>query len=212
VDVEAGFSMMEVLVALGILTIGLMSMALLMANVYKFTVRSRYMSLAATLASEKLEDLNSYAALDPRAHLAGGSLTPWPNGNLSAQSAPWNNGTVTVDYYDSVTLNNSSTSTTGAMNETYEILASNGSTEFVTQTFTPDGLLHWDSVDGPPSQPFYYPSKAVTTAPTGVTFNRQWLIQSNTPATNLTMITVLVTLLDNTITPPVTFQMTTVRP
>jgi len=34
-DVEAGFTLMEVMVALVILTIGMMSIALLMANVYK---------------------------------------------------------------------------------------------------------------------------------------------------------------------------------
>src|ERR1035438_2310113 len=74
-DVQAGFTLVEVMVALVVLTIGMMSMALLMGNVYKSTVRSRYMSLAATFASEKLEDLNSYSLSDPRAHLAGGSLT-----------------------------------------------------------------------------------------------------------------------------------------
>jgi len=50
--VPAGFSLMEVMIALVVLTIGLMSIALLMTNVYKSTVRSRYMSLAATFASE----------------------------------------------------------------------------------------------------------------------------------------------------------------
>lgn len=59
------------MVAIGVLTVGLMSIAALMANVYKNTVRSRYMSSAARLASEKLEDLTSYGLSDPRAHLAG---------------------------------------------------------------------------------------------------------------------------------------------
>jgi len=211
--------MMEVLVALVILTIGMMSIALLMASVYKTTVRSRYLSMAATLASEKLEDLNSYSPTDPRAHLAGGSLSAPPAGNLSAQSAPWNGGNVSVDYYDTVTLNNSSNSTTGAMNETFEILAPDGTTtQYVTQTFTADGLLHWDSTtsDYTSSPVVYYPSKPTTTPPTGVTFNRQWVIQNNTPVAGLNTITVLVTLMDKSITPPgtppITFQMSTVRP
>jgi prepilin-type N-terminal cleavage/methylation domain-containing protein len=200
-DLQAGFTLMEVMVALTILTIGLMSIAVLMANVYKGTVRSRYMALASMLASEKLEDLSSFALSDPRAHLAGGSLTT----NLGPISATWNAATLSVDYYDTVTFDNS----TGGMNETFEILAANGTTtDFVTQTFTADGKLHWDSTDGPP----YYPSAPSTTAPTGVTFNRKWQIQSNTPATGLTTITVLVTLMDSTFSPPVTFQMSTVRP
>jgi prepilin-type N-terminal cleavage/methylation domain-containing protein len=210
-DVPAGFSLMEVMVALVVLTIGLMSGALLMANVYKSTVRSRYMSLAATFASEKLEDLNSYSLSDPRAHLAGGSIA-W-SVNAAGQVVPTNVGpvsetvsgnTFSIDYYDTVTLNNSSTSSTGALNETYEILS--GSTvEYVTQTFTPDGIWHWNTASG-------YPSVPSTTAPTGETFNRQWLIEANTPVAGLTRITVLVLLMDGTVQPPVTFQMTTVRP
>jgi prepilin-type N-terminal cleavage/methylation domain-containing protein len=200
---EDGFTLMEVLVALTILTIGLMSIALLMANVYKSTVRSRYMALASMLASEKLEDLSSYALSDPRAHLAGGSLGALPAGDVGPVSATWNSTTLSVDYYDTVTLNNSS----GGMNETFEIL--NGSAvQYVTQSFTANGELNWDSTDGPP----YYPSKPTSTAPTGETFNRQWLIQSNTPVTGLTTITVLVTLMDNTVSPPVTFQLSMVRP
>ncbi len=196
-----GFTLMEVMVALVILTIGLMSAALLMATVYKNTVRSRYVSTAASLASEKLEDLNRFADSDPRGDLAGGSLIS----NLGPVSATFNDTPVSVDYYDSVTLNNSN----GTMNETYEIL--NGTTvEYVTQTFTADGLLHWDSTDGPP----YYPSKPTTTAPAGITFNRRWVIQPITPVAGVqvNLVTVLVTLMDDTVKPPVTFQMSMVRP
>jgi prepilin-type N-terminal cleavage/methylation domain-containing protein len=195
-DVQAGFTLVEVMVALVVLTIGMMSMALLMGNVYKSTVRSRYMSLAATFASEKLEDLNSYSLSDPRAHLAGGSLTS----NLGPVSNSVNGNTFAVDYYDSVTLNNA----TGAMNETYEIL-SGATTQYVTQSFTADGIWHWDSTDG-------YPSVPTTVTPSGITFNRRWVIEANTPTAGLTRVTVLVTLLDATVQPPVTFQMTMVRP
>lgn len=202
-EVDAGFSMMEVLVALTILTIGLMAIALLMANVYKDTVRSRYMSLASMLASEKLEDLTSYSLSDPRAHLAGGVLASTFAAVQPPSSSTWNGSTITVDYYDTVTFNNSN----GGMNETFEIL--NGATvNYVTQSFTPDGLLHWDHTNGPP----YYPSTPTTTAPTGETFLRTWQIQADTPSTGLTTITVLVTLMDSTIYPPVTFQISVVRP
>ena len=206
-DLEVGFTLMEVLVALTVLTIGLMAIALLMANVYKNTVRSRYMALASMLASEKLEDLSSYALSDPRAHLAGGVLTSSLASVQAPSGATWNSSTVTVDYYDTVTFNAKVGSTSGGMNETYEVL--NGATvKYVTQSFTPDGLLHWDSVDGPP----YYPSSLSTTLPTGETYLRTWQIQANTPSAGLTTITVLVSMIDQTIYPPVTFQMSTVRP
>jgi prepilin-type N-terminal cleavage/methylation domain-containing protein len=195
-DEQAGFTLMEVMVALVVLTIGLMSMALLMTNVYKSTIRSRYMSLAATFASEKLEDLGSYSLSDPRAHLAGGSLAS----DLGPVSATVTGNTFSVDYYDAVTLNNA----TGAMNETYEIL-NGANVQYITQSFTADGLWHWDSTSG-------YPSTPTTTAPSGITFKRRWVIEANTPVTGVTRITVLVTLMDNTITPPVTFQMSAVRP
>jgi prepilin-type N-terminal cleavage/methylation domain-containing protein len=204
---DAGFTLMEVMVALVVLTIGMISVAFLMADVYKGSIRSRYMSLAATFASEKLEDLCSYSLSDPRAHLAGGSVAWTTNSageieptNLGPVSETVSGNTFSVDYYDTVTLNNSS----GALNETYEILS--GSTvEYVTQTFTADGLWHWNTTYG-------YPSAPTTTAPSGETFNRQWLIEANTPVTGLTRITVLVILMDNTVQPPVTFQMSTVRP
>ncbi|MBZ5668247.1 MAG: prepilin-type N-terminal cleavage/methylation domain-containing protein [Acidobacteriia bacterium] len=196
-DVEKGFTLMEVMVAIVILTIGLMATALLMANVYKNTVRSRYVATAAALASEKLEDLNRFADSDKRGSLAGGSLTA----DLGPLNATWNGTPVSVDYYDSVTLNNSN----GAMNETYEIVAADGTTEYVTQTFTADGLLHWDSTNGLASAPS-------TAAPTGITFKRRWVIEQDTPVTGVHMITVLVTLMDSTVQPPVTFQMSMVRP
>jgi Tfp pilus assembly protein PilV len=196
-DVQAGFSLLEAMVAIGVLTLGMGSIAALMTNVYKNTVRSRFMSSAARLASEKLEDLTSYGLSDPRAHLAGGSLTA----DTPPVSQTWNSGTVYVDYYDTVTLN----SATGAMSETYEIL--NGTNvQYVTQSFTADGLWHWNTASG-------YPSAPSSTPPTaGETYDRRWTIQANTPVTGLYMITVLVTLENNAISPPVTFQMSTVRP
>lgn len=185
------------MVAIGVLTVGLMSIAALMANVYKNTVRSRYMLSAARLASEKLEDLTSYGLSDPRAHLAGGSLTA----DTAPSAQTWNSGTVYVNYYDTVTLNNA----TGSMSETYEIL--NGSNvQYVTQSFAANGILQWNTASG-------YPSAPSSTAPTvGETYDRRWTIQANTPVTGLYMITVLVTLENGSISPPVTFQMSTVRP
>src|SRR5579872_4863808 len=80
---EKGFSLMEVLVSIVVLTIGLMSGAVLMAHVYRLSVNSRYMALATQLASEELEDLNRYPNntnttppyIDPHIAVPSGSNT-----------------------------------------------------------------------------------------------------------------------------------------
>jgi Tfp pilus assembly protein PilV len=73
----AGFSILEVLFAITILAIGLSAMAALVANSLTGTERARFMALATTLASEKLEDLNRYPNTSPAVTqlAAGGSLT-----------------------------------------------------------------------------------------------------------------------------------------
>ena len=70
----AGFSILEVLVAITVLVIGLSAMAALVAQTLGGTDRARYMSTATTLASEKLEDLNRWPAGDSYV-ATGGSLS-----------------------------------------------------------------------------------------------------------------------------------------
>jgi prepilin-type N-terminal cleavage/methylation domain-containing protein len=193
VNKENGFTLIEVMVATGILVVGMMAAALLMATVYQQTVRSRYMSMAATLASEKLEDLNRFPSSDPHVCAVAGT----PAGSLTADAGPvnvtCNSVTTPVNYYDTVTLNTNN----GAMSETYETL--NGSTtQYMTQAFSPNGIFQ--SVT------------SSTTAPVGTTLKRRWTIEQDTPTLGVRMVTVRVTLLDNTIQPPVTFQMSMVRP
>jgi prepilin-type N-terminal cleavage/methylation domain-containing protein len=184
-----GFTLMEVMVALAVLVVGLMSAALLMANVYKGTVRSRYMGMAATLVSEKLEDLNRFGPSDPRVCAAGGSLTA----DSGPVSVTCNSVTGPVNYYDTVTLSLSN----GAMNETYQTL--NGATvQYVTQVFTPNGV--------------YQSPTTSATPPAGTTFKRRWIIEKDIPVAGVRMVTVQAILMDNTVQPPVTFQMSMVRP
>jgi prepilin-type N-terminal cleavage/methylation domain-containing protein len=188
-----GFTLIEVMVAVGVLVVGMMAAALLMTIVYKQTVRSRYMSMAATLASEKLEDLNRFPTSDPHICAAAGT----PAGSLTGDSGPvsvtCNSVTTPVNYYDTVTTNTNN----GAMNETYETL-SGSTTQYKTQSFSPNGI-------------FQSPTTS-TTAPTGTTFKRRWIIERDTPTVGVRLVTVQVTLMDNTIQPPVTFQMSMVRP
>src|ERR1700704_1107405 len=96
----AGFTLMEVLIAMFILTVGLTAMATLVAQSLSGTDSARYLGLATTLVSEKLEDLNRWPSADP--HVAAG-------GSLTSDSA-----TGSLDYYDDVDLSN----TNGYVSET----------------------------------------------------------------------------------------------
>jgi prepilin-type N-terminal cleavage/methylation domain-containing protein len=69
-----GFSLLEVLIAIAVLVIGLSAMAALVAQSLSGTENARFMALATTLASEKLEDLNRWPSVSSYV-AAGGSLT-----------------------------------------------------------------------------------------------------------------------------------------
>src|SRR6202167_1801017 len=83
-----GFTIVDTLVATFILVVGLVSVAGLIGSTLGGTVRSGYMNQAATLATEKLEDLSRYPTADPTVS-AGGSLTS-------------DNVTSNVPYFDEV--------------------------------------------------------------------------------------------------------------
>jgi prepilin-type N-terminal cleavage/methylation domain-containing protein len=181
-----GFSLLEVLVAVTILAVGLSAMALLVAQTLGGTERSRYMSLASTLTSEKLEDLNRWPSTDP--HVAsGGSLT-----------ADGSSGS--INYYDDIDLSN----TTGQVSETI------ASTSGTTTTYS--SVIH--NATG------YVQSGANSSAPTGsgmVAFHRRWLVESNPVVNGITLtgsrrVTVSVSLSNQSVRPPVTFQLSLVRP
>jgi len=95
---QRGFTLVETLVAIGVLTVGLMSVAALMSQMVHTSSNSRYMSTAALLCSEKLEDLNHYSARTPPASIAAG-------GSLAAD---------VVGYFDDVQISTSN----GVISET----------------------------------------------------------------------------------------------
>src|SRR5580704_2770611 len=84
-----GFTILEVLVASVILVVGLVAIGGLIGSTLGNTSRSQYMTQAATLATEKLEDLNRYPPSDNNVNV--------PNG-ISAGSLAAN----TAGYYDEV--------------------------------------------------------------------------------------------------------------
>lgn len=218
---EKGFSLLEVIVAIVVLTIGMMSAAALMANVFKASVRSRYMALATQLASEELEDLNRWPAnynttpayIDPHILVPAGSNTCALAGetcigsltqDCNSLTSPIQCGnTNTVSYFDWVYLS----TTNGQMSETYEMPCTgppDGAGNYVTLSYSPSGQA--------PNSPLN-PALCKANPPlAGMTFDRRWVIEQDQPVVGLRRITVLVTLSDQTIQPPVTFQMSMVRP
>jgi hypothetical protein len=195
------------MIAIVVLTIGLMSGALLMANVYKSTVRSRYMALATQLASEELEDLNRWPSsttfTDP--HIAVPPSTNTCNlagenciGSLTQDCGPTTTpiqcgSTSNITYFDSVCLSTAG----GQMSETYQMPCVGGN--YVTVPYSPAGAAP-------------QPICSATPPTVGMTFDRRWVIEANQPVSGMRRITVLVTLADLTIQPPVSFQMSVVRP
>ncbi len=207
---DAGFSLLEVTAAISILAIALCAAALLNSRLVSGGQQSKYMSLAATLATEKLEDLNRWDVDDPQVCVPGetkGTVTTV--GSLSSdilQTTTCDVGTsASVNYYDdvSISLTNASgscgASTWGCFAETVSSV-SGGTTVYTTTYHSPDGQISTTSGATPPSSS---------------TFHRRWIIESNSPAAGTPgtrRVTVLVTLEDLSVQVPVTFQMSLVRP
>ena len=204
-----GFTLLEVLVAISVLAIGLMASALLMSTTYGNSVRSRYMAEAAQLASEKLEDLGRFPQVDDHVTVPSGanwcgltgitcvgSLTQYPPQTITT-------GNPLVNYYDTIFLSAAASTSgtdqsTGTFSETYQT-ATGASPNYSTLSYSPNGQIPVVSNS--------------STAPTvGETFDRRWVIEQDQPVTGVRRVTVLVTLMDATIQPPVTYQMSMVRP
>jgi Tfp pilus assembly protein PilV len=120
------------MIALPILMIGLAGMAALVTQTLTGTERGRNMGLAATLVSEKLEDLNRWPTVDPDV-AAGGSLT--------------SDVTVgTIDYFDDVIFSAAS----GQVSETTS--TKSGSTiTYVTMTHNANGTMTQTTSTSPPA-------------------------------------------------------------
>jgi Tfp pilus assembly protein PilV len=180
-----GFTIVEVLVAAFVLFVGLAAVAGVVGSTLGNTARSEYMTQAATLATEKLEDLNRYPSGDANVSV--------PNG-ISAGSI----ASDVTGYYDEVYFS----PTEGAMVETTSgFNPVTGNPQFTSFTYTPDGKMAGPTVT----------SSAPNTAGSTV-FDRRWTIEMNQPVTGVRRVTVLVTLENQATSAAVTFQMSMVRP
>ena len=199
---EKGFTLVETLIAIAILTIGVMAMALLGMRTMQTAQHSKYMSMAATLASEKLEDLNRWDGDDPQVCVPTGQTSAGSLTTDVLQTTTCPSGTsLSVPYYDdiSLTLTNATgdcpNSSTGCFAET--VSKNNGGTVYYTTYHSPDGQI---ATTGP------------NNSSPATTFHRRWVVESNQPVAGTRRVTVLVTLLDQSIKPGAVFQMSIVRP
>lgn len=190
-----GFTLIEVVVAIGVLAVGLVALASLVAQTISGTARSKYMSLAATLASEKLEDLNRWPVADNHIAVTSGTTA----GSLTAdviQSVTVGSTTEDVNYYDEILF----ASTAGAVSKTVSSLDVSGKVVYTTTSHQPDGTISTTTS-----------SSSALPADT-IAFKRRWVIEKDAPVTGVRRITVLVTLENQFVQPPISFQMSMVRP
>ena len=103
-----GFTLIEVLVAVTVFAVGLVSLGSLATMTLNGTAASRYRGMATTFASEKLEDLNRWPTWDPHVCVASGSTVGSLTSDVQAASVTCNGITDTVDYYDDVAISDSS--------------------------------------------------------------------------------------------------------
>ncbi len=189
----SGFTLIEVVVSMAILTVGLLGVAALISGTLASGTQAKYMNMANILASEKLDSLNRWPSSDPNV-APGGALT----GASTCAAGD--------DYCDSITVSESS----GADYETQ--------TQVVNGTSVTTTIVHTSAgcVDTPANCGVSNPAAG------GSTFTRRWLITLNpvitsaagtqTTVTGAKRVTVLVSLVNQGSQTPVTFQMSMVRP
>jgi hypothetical protein len=205
---SCGFTVVEVLVAAFVLTVGVLSAAALIGSVVGGTSRSEYMNQAATIASEKLEDLNRWPASynlntgvdsgDPNIVVTNGISAGSLTSNV-VQEVTANGSTEAVSYYDEVFFNPSQ----GALDEVVSSLNGSGAVQYTTISHPATGMI----TDPPPA-----PTSTPPPVTGAIAFQRRWIIELNQPVTGVRRITVLVTCTNGFVQPPVTFQMSMVRP
>jgi Tfp pilus assembly protein PilV len=195
---SAGFGLLEVIVAIGILTAGLLGLAALMTNLLKVSNQSRYMSTMTMLGSEKLEELGRRSAADPVVWAPDGGTS----GSLVAdttQTVAAPGGPQLVDYFDTI----QAAAGSGSLFETTSGLDATGKPQYTTVEHKADGTATSVQSANPP------PPSSDT-----LIFNRRWIIEKD-PAglpAGVRRITVWVKFQSNSGIPIPPYQASMVRP
>ena len=191
-----GFTLAEVMVALAVLAIGLLSVAALFATTIKGTAGTEYMTQAATLASEKLEDLSHYSSKDPHMlvpnGVSAGSITADTNANITTGGV-----TYAIYYFDEVFFSPTQGTVSEGISQTDP---TTGTLTYNTTVNQPNGIV-------PPATS----STRAQLVVNSVYFKRRWVIEQDQPIAGAQRITVWVTLENLSIAPNVQFQMTVIR-
>ncbi|HEY2383743.1 MAG TPA: hypothetical protein VGK48_21420 [Terriglobia bacterium] len=198
---NSGFTLIEVSIASLILISALLGVGLLITKMTLGASTSKDMSSAAVLLSEKIEDLNRWDVDDPHicvpaGHANAGSLTA----DITQTTTCSQGASASISYDDDVYPNLTDGSnvcpdpSAGCFAETVSSMVG-GNPVYTTTVHSPNGILQTTSSSSPP---------------TGATFHRRWIIEADSPITGVRRVTV--TISNPTATPPVSFQMTAVRP
>lgn len=191
-----GFTLIEVLISVFVFAVGLVTLGSLAALTLNGSAASRYRGMASTFASEKLEDLNRWPTMDPHVCVSTGVTVGSLTSDSQAVSVTCNGITDTVDYYDDIAI----ADTSGQVCETVSSVVS-GSEVYTATCHTPGGTTT-TSTSGS--------SNAIDVG--AIAFHRRWTIEGGQPITGVKRITVLVTLENGYMNPPITVQESTVRP
>jgi prepilin-type N-terminal cleavage/methylation domain-containing protein len=181
--VQRGFTLLETLGAIAILSVGLLAMAGLMSRTTASSSQSRFMSSASILATQKLEELNRYPISDPVVAVTGASA-----GSITADTSSG-----TLNYFDDVQIS--------AVGGTISSTTSDDLGNYTTITQAPDGTIT-SSTSATAAAP-----QAET-----LQYHRRWVIEKDVPVAGVRRVTVFVQLTNPPVVKSVTFQISMVRP
>jgi prepilin-type N-terminal cleavage/methylation domain-containing protein len=193
-EANRGFTLIEVLVAVLVFGVGMVMLGSLATLSLNGTASSRYRGMATTFASEKLEDLNRYPTGDPQVCVSSGTVGSLTSDAQQA-SLTCNGVTATVDYYDDVAIGDGN----GQVCETVSSVV--GTSTLKSTCHTPGGMTTTSTT-----------ATASVIDAGSVAFHRRWTIEANQPITGVKRITVLVTLENGYMNPPISVQESMVRP
>jgi len=212
----SGFTLVEVLVAMGILAIGLLGAAALISSLLASGGQARYMNMANVLASEKLDNLNKWPSTDQNVcdstACADSTNSPYCNATSCGSLSGSATCTASDPFCDQVTVSE----TSGANYETQ--------TQVVTDPLTGTSTNQTTTIVHTSAGCVGTPANCSVPTPSagGTTFTRRWLISSDptviSGATTKTVtgarrVTVVVSLVNESSSQnPVQFQMSMVRP